>query len=62
MGVSSLPKVGVPSLPVVLLFGKMNGVRERERRTEREHSWNLYRRSGYRGQGDGGAKDALKRL
>lgn len=27
MGFSSLPKVGVPSLPVVLLFGKMKGER-----------------------------------
>lgn len=27
MGSSSLPKIGVPSLPVVVLFGKMNGER-----------------------------------
>lgn len=32
MGFSSLPKVGVPSLPVVLLFGKMNGERREQNR------------------------------
>lgn len=44
MGFSSLPKVRVPSLPVVLLFGKMNGARGKSREGQRR-SWNLYRRS-----------------
>lgn len=30
MGFSSLPKVAVPLLPVMLLFGKMNGERRME--------------------------------
>lgn len=32
MGFSSLPKVGASSLPVVLLFGKMNGERRQQDR------------------------------
>lgn len=32
MGFSSLPKVGASSLPVVLLFGKMNGERRQQER------------------------------
>lgn len=32
MGFSSVPKVSVHSLPVVLLFGKMNGERREQNR------------------------------
>lgn len=56
MGFSSLPKIGVPSLPLVLLFGKMNGARG-ESRMERGDSWDLYRRSGKWGVG---AKKVVK--
>ncbi len=57
MGFSSLPKVGVPSLPVVLLFGKMNGERGEQNRagTRLESVQKVW-------EGVGGAKDALKRL
>lgn len=36
MGFTSLPKVAVPSLPVVLLFGKMNVVRGDSRMERRQ--------------------------
>ena len=48
MGFSSLPKVGVPSFPVVLLFGKMSDKKNEQKGWE--HSWNLYRA----GKGDEG--------
>lgn len=60
MGFSSLPKVGVPSLPVVLLFGKMNGERREQNRagTQLESVQKVWEQEG--GWGKGCSKEVVK--